>query len=331
MVKDYKGDPASVLLDILDPNQNKEFIDNYIEEPFDLSNILFILTANDLEAIPVVLRDRLEILNLDNYTIFDKKEIAMNYLIPNICKKYGVKKINLNEEEVLKLIKEYTKEPGVRELERGLDEVIRYMIIHNVKENPNLKEILGKAKFEYQEPHNLVGESNIIGVSPYGGALIKVSSIMVPMMYDSNITGNVGEELRDSIKVVQSYLKSNNYMDYKKSTNGIHIHFNTHKFKLDGSSGSLGVAISLCSLFNNKKIDSNIAFLGSLDLYGRIIRVAKLKEKVITAYNNGIKMLFVPMDNKIDEEDIPEFILTELNIIYVSSFEEVYQLLIKKK
>ena len=331
MVKDYKGDPASVLLDILDPNQNKEFIDNYIEEPFDLSNILFILTANDLEAIPAVLRDRLEILNLDNYTIFDKKEIAINYLIPNICKKYGVKKINLNEEDVLKLIKEYTKEPGVRELERVLDELIRYMIIHNVKEEPNLKDILGKAKFEYQEPHNLVGESNIIGVSPYGGALIKVSSIMVPMMYDSNITGNVGEELRDSIKVVQSYLKSNNYMDYKKSTNGIHIHFNTHKFKLDGSSGSLGVAISLCSLFNNKKIDSNIAFLGSLDLYGRIIKVAKLKEKVITAYNNGIKMLFVPMDNKIDEEDIPEFILTELNIIYVSSFEEVYQLLIKKK
>ena len=154
---------------------------------------------------------------------------------------------------------------------------------------------------------------------------------MVPMMYDSNVTGNIGEELKDSIKVVQSYLKSNNYMDYKKSTNGIHIHFDTHKFKLDGSSGSLGIAMSLCSLFNNKQIDSNIAFLGSLDLYGRISKVASLKEKVITAYNNGIKMLFVPMDNKVDEEDIPEFILTELNIIYVSSFEEVYSLLIKKK
>ena len=331
MVKDYKGDPASVLLDILDPNQNKEFIDNYIEEPFDLSNILFILTANDIDAIPAVLRDRLEIIMVDNYTTFDKKEIALNYLIPSICKKYNIRKINITEDEILNLIKNYTKEPGVRELERILDELIRYMIIHNIKEASNLKEILGKPKFEFKENHNLVGETNIIGVSPYGGALIKVSSIMVPMMYDSNVTGNIGEELKDSIKVVQSYLKSNNYMDYKKSTNGIHIHFDTHKFKLDGSSGSLGIAMSLCSLFSNKLIDSNIAFLGSLDLYGRVLKVANLKEKVITAYNNGIKKLFIPIDNKVDEEDIPEFILTELNVIYVSSFEDVYSLLIKKK
>ena len=204
------------------------------------------------------------------------------------------------------------------------------MIINEIKFAPNIPEILGKPKFEYKEPHNLVGETNIIGVSPLGGALIKVSSIMVPMMYDSNITGNIGDELRDSIKVVQSYLKSNNYMDYKKSTNGIHIHFNTHKFKLDGSSGSLGVAMSLCSLFNNKPIDSSIAFLGSIDLYGRVNKVARLKDKVITAYNNGIKMLFIPAENKTDEEEIPEFILSELNIIYISSFEEVYSLLIKK-
>ena len=331
MVKDYKGDPASVLLDVLDPSLNNEFTDNYIEEAFDLSNVLFILTANDVDAIPAVLRDRLEIIYVDNYTIFDKKEIAINYLIPSICKKYNVKKIALSEDEVLLLIKEYTSEPGVRELERILDDVIRYMIIHNIKSEPNLKEILGKPKFEFKELKNLVGEVNIIGVSPMGGAIIKVSSIMVPMMYDSNVTGNIGDELKDSIKVVQSYLKSNNYMDYKKNTNGIHIHFDTHKFKLDGSSGSLGIAMSLCSLFNNKTIDSTTAFLGSLDLYGRIHKVAKLKDKVITAYNNGIKMLFVPLDNRIDEEDIPEFILTELNIIYVSSFEEVYSLIIKKK
>ena len=331
MVKDYKGDPASVLLDILDSNQNKEFIDNYIEEAFDLSKILFILTANDIEAIPTVLRDRLEIIYLDNYTIFDKKEIASNYLIPNICKKYDIKKITLDDNTLFEVIKGYTKEPGVRELERKLDDIIRYMIINNIKSNPNLIDILGKSKYNYVEYKNLVGEANIIGVSPLGGSLIKVSSIMVPMMYDINITGNIGEELRDSIKIVQSYLKSSNYMDYKKSTNGIHINFDTHKYKLDGSSGSLGIAISLCSLFNNKPIDSEVAFLGSLDLYGRITKVARLKDKVITAYNNGIKMLFVPIDNKVDEGDIPEFILSEINIIYVSYFEEVFNLLIKKK
>ena len=329
MVKDYKGDPASVLLDILDSNQNKEFIDNYIEEAFDLSKILFILTANDIDAIPAVLRDRLEIIKLDSYTIFDKKDIAINYLIPNICKKYGIKKIDLNEDKVLDLIKSYTSEPGVRELERLLDDCIRYMTIHNIKE-PDFKLILGKPLIEYKENANLVGEANIIGVSPLGGALIKVSSIMVPMMYDSNVTGNIGDALKDSIKVVQSYLKSNNYMDYKKSTNGIHIHFDTHNYKLDGFSGSLGIAISLCSLFSNKPIDSNTAFLGSLDLYGRVKKVSKLRDKVITAYNNNIKRLFIPLENKMDEEDIPEFILEELNIIYISSFEEVYRMLIKK-
>ncbi|MCI6763504.1 AAA family ATPase [bacterium] len=330
MVKDYKGDPASVLLDILDNNQNKEFIDNYIEEPFDLSKVLFILTANDVNEIPAVLRDRLEIINISNYTSLDKKDIAINYLIPNICTKYNAKKLTISEEIVNKIIKEYTLEPGVRELERLLDNVIRHMIINDIKEEPNIVEILGMPIISYENKTNLVGQANIIGVSPLGGALIKVSSIMVPMTYDTNITGNVGDELRDSIKIVMSYFKSNGYMDYKKSTNGIHINFDTHRFKLDGSSGSLGIAMSLASLIHNKPIDSNIAFLGSLDLYGRINKVSKLREKVITAYNNNITQLFIPIDNKIDEPTLPIEILKEINIMYISSFEEIYKIIFKK-
>jgi ATP-dependent Lon protease len=330
MVKDYKGDPASTLLDILDSNQNKDFIDNYIEEPFDLSSVLFILTANDYEGIPPVLKDRLEILNIPAYTIFDKQNIARDYLIPNICEKYNAKDICLGDEEILDLIKGYTKEPGLRELERYLDNVIRFMIIHNVSSLPNFEEILGKKLYSYKLNENIVGEVNLIGVTSTSGTIVKVSSIVVPMMYDSNITGNIGDALKDSIKVVISYLKSNNYMDYKKSTNGIHINFNTNKFKLDGASGSLGVAVSLCSLFNNKKVDSSFAFLGDLDLYGRINKVARIKDKIITAYNNGIKSIFIPMENKADENDIPREILSDINIFYVSSFEEVYKLLFKK-
>ncbi len=330
MVKDYKGDPASTLLDILDSNQNKDFIDNYIEEPFDLSSVLFILTANDYDEIPPVLKDRLEILNIPAYTIFDKQNIARDYLIPNICNKYNVKDIFITDEEILDLIKGYTKEPGLRELERYLDNVIRFMIIHNISSLPNFEEILGKKLYTYELKENIVGEVNLIGVTSTSGAIIKVSSIVVPLMYDSNITGNIGDTLRDSIKVVISYLKSNNYMDYKKSTNGIHINFNTNKFKLDGTSGSLGVAVSLCSLFNNKKVDSSFAFLGDLDLYGRVNKVARIKDKIITAYNNGIKTIFIPMENKIDESDIPKEILSNINIFYVSIFEEVYKLLFKK-
>lgn len=330
MVKDYKGDPASVLLDILDTSQNKEFIDNYIEEPFDLSSVLFILTANDYDMIPPVLKDRLEVLYVPAYTIFDKQNIAQNYLIPLILQKYNAKDIILTDDEIMFLIKGYTKEPGLRELERYLDDVIRYMIINNVSSNPNILEILGKKPYSYELKENIVGEVNLIGVTSTNGAIIKVSSIVVPMMYDSNITGNIGESLKDAIKVVISYLKSNNYMDYKKSTNGIHIHFNTNKFKLDGASGSLGVAISLCSLFNNKKVDSNFAFLGELDLYGRVNKVARIKDKIITAYNNGIKSVFIPMENKTDEEEIPSEILKDINIFYISNFEEVYKLLFKK-
>ncbi len=330
MVKDYKGDPASVLLDILDTSQNREFIDNYVEEPFDLSSVLFILTANDYDMIPPVLKDRLEVLYVPAYTIFDKQNIAQNYLIPSILRKYNAKDIALTNDEIMFLIKGYTKEPGLRELERYLDDVIRYMIIHNVSSEPDVLEILGKKPYSYELKENIVGEVNLIGVTSTNGAIIKVSSIVVPMMYDSNITGNIGESLKDAIKVVISYLKSNNYMDYKKSTNGIHIHFNTNKFKLDGASGSLGVAISLCSLFNNKKVDSNFAFLGELDLYGRVNKVARVKDKIITAYNNGIKSVFIPMENKVDEEEIPAEILKDINIFYISSFEEVYKLLFKK-
>lgn len=330
MVKDYKGDPASTLLDILDSNLNKDFIDNYIEEPFDLSKVLFILTANDYDNIPVILRDRLEVINIDNYTIFDKKDIAIDYLIPNICKKYNIKKITLSEEEILNIIKNYTIDVGVRELNRLLDKVIRYMIINKIKENPPLLEILGSPISNYILKDNIVGETNLIGVSSLGGALIKVSTIMVPMMYDINITGNIGDALKDSIKVITSYLKSNSFMDYKKSTNGLHIHFDTTKFKLDGKSGGLAIALSLCSLFNNKPIDKSYAFLGSIDLYGRINKVSKVRDKIITAYNYGIKTIYLPLDNKKDEKDIPEFILKDLNIIYISNFEEIYRILFKR-
>lgn len=332
MVKDFKGDPASVLLDILDSNQNKEFIDNYIEEPFDLSKVLFILTANDFSSIPAVLRDRLEIINIDSYTTFDKKDIAINYLIPSILNKYNYKKISLSEEFIVDIIKKYTFESGVRELERVLDDIIRHMIINSLKEEDlDVKNILGQPINEYDIKPNLVGESNIIGLSPLGGMMIKVSSLMVPMMYDINVTGNVGDDLQDCIKIIMSHLKSNNYMDFKKSTNGIHINFSNTKFLIDGASGGLGIAAALASLINNRAIDSSIAFVGTIDLYGRVGKVSGLKEKVITAYNHNIKTLYVPMDNKDDEEYIPEFILKELNIIYVSDFEEIYKLLIKRK
>ena len=336
MVKDYKGDPASTLLEILDPIQNKNFEDNYIEEPFDLSKVLFILTANDYNTIPGALKDRLEIINLNSYTIYDKKDIALDYLIPNICDKYNIKKIKLSDELILEVINKYTLESGVRELERVLDELIRYIIINNVKDNKlvieDLKSILGNPIINNNSLANHLGETNIIGVSPLGGLLINVQTAFTNTYGEFTISGKINDELKDSINIAISYLKANSYIDSKKMTTvGLHINFMNNKYVLDGSSGALGIAVALNGLFANKLVPDNVSFLGSLDLYGNILKISNLKEKVITSYNMGIKTIYLSIYNKEDECDIPLFILQEINIIYVKEYDEVYKLIFKHK
>lgn len=323
IVKDYKGDPSSTLLDILDNNLNKSFTDNYIEEPFDLSNVLFILTANDVNNINPVLKDRLEIIYIDNYTPYDKQNIAINYLIPKICRKYNIKKINITKEEILELINSYICDPGIRELERLLDKIIRYMLINGIKKEPNFNEILGKPINNLRDNNLHVGEANIVGVSGYGGACVKVSSIINDKMI---VTGNVGKNLNSSVLMVMSYLKNNKYL---KAEENIHLNFNVNKYELDGFSGGLGIAASIMSTVSGKKIDNNICFIGAVDLYGQILRVNRLKDKIITAYNNKLNIIYLPLQNKVDEDLIPIEILENVKLRYISNFNEVYNELFK--
>lgn len=323
IVKDYKGDPSSTLLDILDNNLNKSFTDNYIEEPFDLSNVLFILTANDVNNINPVLKDRLEIIYIDNYTPFDKQNIAINYLIPKISRKYNIKKINITKDEILELINSYICDPGIRELERLLDKIIRYMLINGVKKEPNFNEILGKPINNLADNELHVGEANIVGVSGYGGACVKVSSIINDKMV---VTGNIGKNLNSSVLMVLSYLKNNKYL---KLEDNIHLNFNVNKYELDGFSGGLGIAASIMSTVSSKKIDNNICFIGALDLYGQILRVNRLKDKIITAYNNKLDIIYLPLQNKVDEDLIPIEILENVKLRYISNFNEVYNELFK--
>ena len=323
IVKDYKGDPSSTLLDILDNNLNKSFTDNYIEEPFDLTNVLFILTANDVNNINPVLKDRLEIIYIDNYTPYDKQNIAINYLIPKICHKYNIKKINITKEEILELINSYICDPGIRELERLLDKIIRYMLINGIKKEPNFNEILGRPINNLVDNNLHVGEANIVGVSGYGGACVKVSSIINDKMI---VTGNVGKNLNSSILMVISYLKNNKYL---KSEDNIHLNFNVNKYELDGFSGGLGIAASIMSTVSGKKINNNICFIGAVDLYGQILRVNRLKDKIITAYNNKLNIIYLPLQNKVDEDLIPIEILENVKLRYVSNFNEVYNELFK--
>lgn len=316
IVKDYRGDPSSTLLDILDSNLNKYFIDNYIEEEFDLSKVLFILTANDVENISPVLKDRLELIYIDNYTPYDKKDIVINYIIPKICKKYKIRKINITEEEILNIINQYTIDPGIRELERIIDKVIRYMVINNIKKDINIPSILGKSIKEKPLDKLKPGQCNIIGVNSYGGIKITISSIINDELI---ITGNIGEKLKDSIKIIISYLKQNNYIN----NNNYHINFDNNNFKLDGYSGSLGIGVSLISSYKNISIDNNICFIGNVDLYGRILKVNKLIDKIITAYNNNINIIYLPLENKIDEENIPKQIIDKITLRYISDFSEI--------
>ena len=323
IVKDYKGDPSSTLLDILDSNLNKNFTDNYIEESFDLSKVLFILTANDVNSINPVLRDRLEIIYIDNYTSFDKKDIAIKYLLPKICQKYSIKKINITEEEIVELINNYTIEPGIRELERLLDKIIRYMLINGIKKEPNFNVILGLPIKSNKEEELVIGQSNIIGVSPYNGATVKISSIYSK---DMILTGNIGNNLKNSILMVLSYLRNKKYIN---EDDYFHINFNVNKYTLDGFSGGLGVAASIISLVSNKRIDKNICFIGAIDLYGRVLKVSRLRDKIITCYNNNLNIIYLPIQNKIDEEYIPEEVLQKVKLRYISTFDEVYNELFK--
>ena len=196
------------------------------------------------------------------------------------------------------------------------------MIIKGIKKEPVITEILGLPinVSDNYEPN--YGEVNIIGVNPFGGIKIKVSSIISDNML---ITGNIGNNLKDSIEIITSYLKTNKYID----NINYHINFNTNLFKLDGSSGSLGIAVSLVSSYKLKKIDNNISFLGSLDLYGRVLKVSRLKDKIITAYTNKINIIYLPVENKEDIKYIPSEIIDKLTLRYVNTFEELYNELFK--
>lgn len=329
LVKDYKGDPASVLLDILDSKQNKDFTDNYIEEAFDLSKCLFILTANDAKEIPSVLRDRLELIYLPSYTIYDKKDIASMYLMNVITTKYNTK-IEIGEDVILDIIKYYTMESGVRELNRLLDKVVRYLVINKIKEitPSDLEIILGNKLYANSNKINNVGEVNIVGVTPFGGTMLKVQAAY--NNYSAlSITGNVGEKLKDAVSVCLAYLDSEGLLDLKKK--GLYLNFSGSNFMIDGASGSVGIITSILSLINDKEIPNDIALLGNIDLYGNILKVSKLKEKIITAYNAGIRTIYLPQDNIEDEKDLPLFILKEMALIHASNYSEIKKYLFKKK
>lgn len=332
MVKDYKGDPASTLLEILDPNQNKIFTDNYIEEPFDLSGVLFILTANNVSDIPKPILDRVELIELHSYTVFEKKDIAKNYMLPNILLDNMVydNKIKFSDELLYFLINNYTDEAGVRDLERILSSLARKITINNVKilNEERVVKLLGNPKYT----SNLVMEEengvvNTLAVSNSGGTLSKIEVVTCKGNDKLTITGNAGNILKESISVVLTMLK----LKYKYSFHNedIHVHFLDASSKKDGPSAGIALSVALCSLKENKKVPSDVAFTGEVSLNGSILKIGGLKEKLIAAYNKNIKVVYMPKSNSEDLENVPKLILDNMEVILVSNFNEVYTKLFK--
>lgn len=332
MVKDYKGDPASTLLEILDPNQNKIFTDNYIEEPFDLSGVLFILTANNVSDIPKPILDRVELIELHSYTVFEKKDIAKNYMLPNILLDNMVydNKLKFSDELLYFIINNYTEEAGVRDLERVLSSLARKITINNVKvlNEERVVRLLGNPKYT----SNLVMEEengvvNTLAVSNSGGTLSKIEVVTCKGNDKLTITGNAGNILKESISVVLTMLK----LKYKYSFHNedIHVHFLDASSKKDGPSAGIALSVALCSLKENKKVPSYVAFTGEVSLNGSILKIGGLKEKLIAAYNKNIKVVYMPKSNSEDLENVPKLILNNMEVIPVSNFNEVYTKLFK--
>lgn len=349
ITKDYRGDPASALLDVLDKEQNTIFCDNYIEEEFDLSKVMFILTANTTSSIPPALKDRLEIIELSSYTIFDKINICNNYLLPKLLLEHNIAndKLEITPNALFKIINNYTKEAGARELERQLSticrEVVMDMLFNKDKKKTyiiseeNLEEYLGKEKYLdfINDKNKKSGIVNALAASTFGGFILKVTCTYFKGSGNIILTGSLGDVMKESATIAISYIKSNYKkfnLDYEKIIESdIHIHFEEGAIKKEGPSAGITIVSAIISAFKNINVASTISMSGEITLRGRILPIGGLKEKLISAFSNGIKTVYIPYDNENDLDDVPKIVKEKLEIILVKDYEDIYNNIFKIK
>lgn len=347
MTKDIKGDPASSLLEVLDPEQNSKFYDNYVEEPYDLSKIMFILTANYIENIPEELKDRLEIIKLSSYTEYEKLFIAKKHLIKLALLEYGLDEnsIKFSDDIILNIINKYTKEAGVRELKRVINKIIRKYVkdmLESKKDSINTKvtdkkieEFLGKPKFNNSEIliDGIPGVVNGLAYTSYGGDILPIETVMYPSKESIKFTGNLGDVMKESIEISLGHIKSH-FKDYKidlkkLENNCIHINATEAAVPKDGPSAGTALTTAIISLLTNKCVDKTIAMTGEITLAGKILPIGGLKEKSIGAYRAGIKTIFIPKKNESDLSKVPKEIIKNVNFILVDNYNEIYKEIFK--
>ena len=339
LANDFRGDPTSALLEVLDPEQNKSFRDNFMEIPIDLSDCLFIATANSYDRIPAPLLDRMEVIELSTYTDTEKLAIAKNHLVPKQLDKNGMSKkyFRIKDEAILKLIKEYTRESGVRNLEREIASLIRKVAKKIAEGNAksvtvtekNLSEFLGKAKVipEKLEATDPIGVVNGLAYTQSGGDLLKVEVAVMEGTGKIELTGSLGEVMKESAKIAHSYVRSvaDKYglpsSFYKDSD--IHIHFPEGAIPKDGPSAGVTMVTAIVSALGNIPVKRTVAMTGEVTLRGKVLPIGGLKEKTLAAYRCGISTVLIPKDNMKDLDEIDSQAREHLTFIPCDNVSDV--------
>jgi len=342
---DYRGDPSSALLEALDPEQNKEFNDHYLEVDYDLSDVMFVTTANTLNILPPLL-DRMEVIRLSGYTEDEKVNISQKFLIPKQSKNNGLKKDewNIDEKVNRKIIRNYTRESGVRNLEREISKIARKLVkkidnkekVNNRVKEEDIDNLLGIQKFNYGEIEDTsrVGVVTGLAWTEMGGEILKIESAVMPGKGKMQITGQLGDVMQESVKAAKSYIRSKS-LEYgiippifdKKD---FHIHVPEGATPKDGPSAGIGMVTSIISAITEIPVDKNVAMTGEITLRGIILPVGGLKEKLLAAHRAGIKKVLIPMENKKDLVEVPKTILEAMEVIPTKNVDEVLKVALVK-
>ena len=340
---DHRGDPSSALLEVLDPEQNYMFNDHYLEEHYNLSNVLFIATANYIGNIPPALKDRLEIINLSSYTEIEKLHITKNHLIPKQIKAHELEKekIAFSDDAILHIIRYYTKESGVRQLERYIATLCRKIITNFVKSNEKgikvlvdinkVKEYLGKELFDYtkKEKTDQIGLVNGLAYTDFGGDLIPIEVNYFSGKGRLVITGNLGDVMKESANIGLDYVKANSKKLGIDETLfdkiDIHIHVPEGAVPKDGPSAGVTMTTAIVSALTNEPVRNDVAMTGEITLRGNVLPIGGLKEKSISAHRAGIKTIVIPRDNEKDLDEVPDIVKDNLKIIFADKIDDVLQ------
>lgn len=344
MSSDFRGDPASAMLEVLDSNQNNAFRDHFLEVPYDLSNVMFIMTANTLDTIPPPLLDRMEVIELTGYTYFEKLQIAKKYLLPKQLKANGLENINveIDDDAIMDIITYYTRESGVRNLEREISAIARKIAVKVVENgaftNPeihkaDIAEYLGAPKFEDVDRHDAdeVGLALGLAWTAVGGVTLTIEAALIAGgKGEITLTGSLGDVMKESCRAALTYLHSNAAklgIEKEKFTKyDIHLHFPEGATPKDGPSAGITITTALLSVLTGKKVRKDVAMTGEVTIRGKVLAIGGLKEKSLAAYRANIRTLILPEQNRKDAEEIPSEVKQALEIKYVNDVSEVFEI-----